>query len=96
MKSHVTRFGDILGNSFSLSSGEALYYETKQPRYHGLKPGFLKLNPFARMGALHHLGLQLSSSCLSFPIRKVGVTLLTSEEHYDHTVSGRVNETNTV
>lgn len=30
---HVTGFWDILGNSSSLRSGEALCYEIKRPRY---------------------------------------------------------------
>lgn len=66
---HVARFWDILGNSSSLSSGEALYYETKHPSYHSHKPSFMSL------------GEQLSYFCLSFPIRKVGNSLLTLEEH---------------
>lgn len=63
--SHVTMFGNILGNSSSLSSGEALCYETKHPRYHSHKFSFLPL------------GEQLSFSCLSLPIKKVGTVLLT-------------------
>lgn len=60
----VTRFWDILGNSSSLSSEEALCYETQHPRYHSHKPSFLPL------------GEQLSVSCLNFPIRKVSTVLL--------------------
>lgn len=81
VKGHMSRdFWDILRNSSSLSSEEALCYETQHPRYHSHKPSFWPL------------GEQLSCSCLSFPIREVSTGLLTLEKHYDHTELGPVSE----
>lgn len=52
--------------------GQAQCYETMHPRYQSHKSNFLPLSK------------QLSCSCLSFPIRKMGTILLPLEDHEDH------------